>query len=234
MSAEQGGQHDTVIVVVGGGPPPRDALLPRRATVVAADGGLEQALALGLHIDVAIGDFDSVSSKALVEARAAGARIERHPQAKDATDLELALQVAATLNPKRILVIGGGGGRLDHLLAGVLALASENYAGFELDALLGTAIIHVVRGERRLSGARGEPLTLLPVHGPAVGVITEGLVYPLRGETLEPGSTHGVSNIFSAPDALVRLKHGVLLAIRPRPTLDFRRARGVNTRFTEP
>src|SRR5687768_7684611 len=104
MPAEERAHHDTVIVVAGGGPPPRDALLPRRAAVVAADGGLELALALGLHVDVAVGDFDSFLSEALVEAEAAGTRIERHPQAKDATDLELALQVAAALNPKRILM----------------------------------------------------------------------------------------------------------------------------------
>ena len=202
-------------MVAGGGPPPCDALLPRGSAVVAADGGLEQALALGLHVDVAVGDFDSVSSEALAAAEAAGTRVERHPQAKDATDLELALQVAAALNPKRILVIGAEGGRLDHLIAGLLALGAESYAGFEVDAFLGAATIHVVRGERRLAGAPGGLLTLLPVNGPAVGVVTEGLVYPLRGETLEPGSTRGVSNVFSAPDALVRLERGVLLAIRP-------------------
>lgn len=220
MPAEEHAQHDTVIVVAGGGPPPREALLPRRAAVVAADGGLELGLALGLHVDVAVGDFDSVSSEALVEAEAAGTRIERHPQAKDATDLELALQVAAALDPKRILVIGAEGGRLDHLIACLLALGSERYAGFEVDAILGAATIHVVRGERRLTAAPGELLTLLPVNGPAVGVVTEGLVYPLRGETLEPGSTRGVSNIFSAPDARVQLRRGVLLAIRPGPEAD--------------
>jgi thiamine pyrophosphokinase len=216
MPAEERAQHDTVIVVAGGGPPLRDVLLPRGAAVVAADGGLELALALGLRVDVAVGDFDSVSSEALAEAETAGTRIERHPQAKDATDLELALQVAAALDPKRILVIGAEGGRLDHLIAGLLALGSERYAGFEVDAILGdTTTIHVVRGERRLAGEPGGLLTLLAVNGPAVGVVTEGLVYPLRGETLEPGSTRGVSNVFSAADARVRLERGVLLAIRP-------------------
>jgi thiamine pyrophosphokinase len=77
--------------------------------------------------------------------------------------------------------------------------------------------VHVLRGERTLNGAPGELVTLLAVGGPALGVTTEGLEYPLAGETLEPGSSRGVSNVFAAPAARVTLSAGVLLAIRPGP-----------------
>jgi thiamine pyrophosphokinase len=53
------------------------------------------------------------------------------------------------------------------------------------------------------------------VNGPAEGVHTEGLAYPLANETLEPGSSRGVSNLFAEKRARVTLKRGVLLAIRP-------------------
>ena len=55
--------------------------------------------------------------------------IERHPAAKDATDLELALDAAIALEPSRILVIGSAGGRLDHLLGSILLLGDARYAG---------------------------------------------------------------------------------------------------------
>jgi thiamine pyrophosphokinase len=209
-------QHETVIVVAGTGPPSVGARsLPREATVIAADGGLERAQALGLEVDLAVGDFDSASSEAIAQAEAAGTRLERHPVEKDATDLELALDAAALLGPRRVLVLASADGRLDHLLAGLLALAAEPYSAFEIDALIGDASAHVIRGERRLTGEPGELLTLVPVHGPAEGVVTEGLAYPLRGETLAPGSSRGVSNVFAAPEARLSLTRGVLLAIRP-------------------
>jgi thiamine pyrophosphokinase len=75
--------------------------------------------------------------------------------------------------------------------------------------------VHVVRRERVLAGVRGELVTLMAVNGPAVGVRTEGLAYPLRGETLEPGSSRGVSNVFEQAAAKVSVEHGVLLAVRP-------------------
>ncbi|MGH3026758.1 MAG: hypothetical protein ACRDLR_09955 [Gaiellaceae bacterium] len=58
-------------------------------------------------------------------------------------------------------------------------------------------------------------ISLMAVHGPATRVVTNGLVYPLRRETLEPGSSRGISNVFAAPEARISLERGVLLAVRP-------------------
>ncbi len=209
-------QDDTVIVVAGGGappPPPRGSAAGTR--VVAADEGVDHALALGLQVDVAVGDFDSISPTGLAAAEAAGARIVRHPPAKDATDLELALDEAAALAPRRLLVLGVDGGRLDHLLAALLGLGSERYAAFEVDALLGAATIHVIRGERRLEGEPGELVSLLALHAPAEDVTTAGLLYRLSDETLWPGSSRGVSNVFAKREARVSVGRGVVLAVRP-------------------
>jgi len=200
------------VVVLSGGPgfvPVAD--LPAGATVIAADGGAELARMLGLSVDLVVGDMDSISVETLAKVE----HVERHPAEKDATDLELALVAALRLEPERVLVLGGGGGRLDHLFGGLLLLASQAYAGVRVDAQFGAAAVHVVRGERTLQGEPGELISLLAVHGRAKGVATNGLVYPLRSETLEPGSSRGVSNVFAAPEAWIALEEGVLLAVRP-------------------
>ena len=209
---------ETIVVVAGGHPLGGTVpSLPAGAMVIAADGGVDRALALGLHVDLAIGDFDSVSAAGLAAAEASGARVERHPAAKDATDLELALDAAISLRPARIVVVGSGGGRLDHLLGSVLLLADERYAAAEIRAYLGDAQMHIIRDSRTLAGAPGDLLTLLAVHGAAGGVTTEGLAYPLLGETLPPGTSRGVSNVFSAFEARITVARGCLLAIQPAP-----------------
>jgi thiamine pyrophosphokinase len=202
------------VVVVASGPGP--ALhVPEAPTVVAADGGLDRARALGVDVDVVVGDLDSVSASALTAAEAAGARIVRHPAAKDATDLELALDEAVALGARRVLVVASAEGRLDHLLASLLLLGSERYAAVELDAVVGDAVVHVIHGERELDARPGELLTLIAIGGPALGVTTSGLEYPLAEETLDPGSTRGVSNTFARGRARVELASGTVLAIRP-------------------
>ena len=179
--------------------------------LVAADSGADAALALGLRVDVIVGDFDSVSSQAL----AAAGRQRRHPVDKDATDLELALKEARDLGAERITLIGGDGGRLDHFLGNLVVLGSEDLAGVAVDALVGKARLWVVRSRQEITGRSGQVVSLLPLGGPARGVHTSGLRWALSGETLAAGSTRGVSNEMTGSRATVSLEGGVLLAIQP-------------------
>ena len=210
----------TAVVLLGGDPVDVDAhpRLPPADLVVAADSGVDQALRLGLRVDLAVGDFDSVSAAGLAAAEAAGTVIERHPMDKDATDAALALDAAIDRGATRILVVGGGGGRLDHLLANVMLLAADRYAGAEISAIGGGgARLHVVRRSARITGEVGEMVSLIPVHGAASGVRTRGLRYVLDGETLGPGTSRGVSNQLVEAEACVELTGGVLLAVFPGP-----------------
>ena len=204
---------DGTVVVFAAGAAAVD--VPSNAIVVAADAGAEAALELGLHVEVAVGDFDSLAAERLARLEREGTRIERHPEAKDATDLELALDAAVALGPARVLVVGGGAGRLDHLLGTVLLLAADKYAGVEVDAQLGDATVNVVRGARTIAGAPGETLSVFALQGPAVGVTTSGLVYPLAGETLAAGTSRGCSNVFAEAEATIAVAAGVVLAVRP-------------------
>jgi thiamine pyrophosphokinase len=206
------------VVVVSGGPPPAEAAakgLPDDAYVIAADSGLDHARVIGLRVDLVVGDLDSVSAGALAAAEAAGTSVEPHPAAKDQTDLELALDQAIARNPARIIVLGSAGGRLDHLLAGGLGLASERYATVAIEARLGPATVTVIRDEVLLHGRSGELVTLVPVGGPARGITTKGLLYPLDDEDLASGTSRGVSNEFLGAEARVVVRSGVLLAIQP-------------------
>ena len=72
-------------------------------------------------------------------------------------------------------------GRLDHFVAGMILLASGGLVGVEVTAYSTTRSVLVVRaGDRAVVPAPvGATVTLVPTHGAAVGVTTEGLRYPL-------------------------------------------------------
>ncbi|MDE0654379.1 MAG: thiamine diphosphokinase [bacterium] len=200
--------------VVTGGESPEPGLLGELAhpqLVVAADSGADIAAGLGLVPDVVVGDFDSVTPAG---AAAAGEQ-RRYPTDKDATDLALALAEARNRGAESLSVVGGSGGRLDHFLANVAVLGADAMASVRVDALMGSARLWVVRRRETIHGPVGGLVTLLASGGPAIAVHTTGLRWALAGETLEAGSSRGVSNVFAAPEATVSLESGVILAIRP-------------------
>ncbi len=208
---------EVAVVFCGGDAPGLEAdALPAGAVVIAADSGLDHAATLGVEVHVAVGDFDSVSARRLADAEAAGTEIRRHRADKDATDLELALEVAMELGVRQVIVVGALGGRLDHELANVLLLTSDRWIGAQVELRDATARVVVVRGRRTLTGGVGDNLTLLAVGGPADGVSISGVRWPLDQARLDPGSSLGVSNEFESPLAVLTVDRGVVLAVQPR------------------
>ncbi|MDR0908607.1 MAG: thiamine diphosphokinase [Spirochaetaceae bacterium] len=103
------------IIFTGGECPASPAPPRENFIVIAADSGLLAAEQSGLPIDWIIGDMDSVDT-ALLD-KYPPEKIIRFKKDKDYSDTELALQKAAELGCTECRLIGGGGGRMDHLLA---------------------------------------------------------------------------------------------------------------------
>jgi thiamine pyrophosphokinase len=209
---------DEVVVVFAGGDAPLATDvedLPRDAHVVAADSGADHARALGWHVHLAVGDFDSVNPVTLLDLRAATTAIDAHPTAKDSTDLELALDGAVAREPDRVVVVGGHGGRFDHWLGNTLLLTAEKYRGTTLQARFGPTVVDVVWDHLVIEGRPGQLVSLFAIRTPVTGITTTGLRYPLRDEVLEPASSRGVSNELIATSAEIRVGEGPLVVVRP-------------------
>jgi thiamine pyrophosphokinase len=184
--------------------------------LVAADGGLHHLKRLGLEPALLVGDFDSTSPEEVAQAEGSGARILRYRPEKDETDLELALRVVLDDGYKTIRIIGGLGGRLDHALGNIFLLTSPEALPCDIRLDDGQLEVFVIHGSAIIAGNPGEIVSLLPLGGPARGVVTDGLRYPLHGETLWPDKTRGISNIMSGVNASVILQSGYLLCIHQR------------------
>lgn len=85
----------------------------------------------GLALDMAVGDFDSVSPEELAAIRAqAGAFLQAQPEKND-TDAELALKLIFERWPEaQVTIYGGFGGRLDHQLSNVFLPSDPDLAPY--------------------------------------------------------------------------------------------------------
>ena len=97
-----------VVVVIGGGPlsPLAVSNVVAEATIIAADSGLDHAVAAGLRPTVLVGDLDSISAHGKMWAYAHELEIDQHPVDKGATDTELALVRATATAADDLLVFG--------------------------------------------------------------------------------------------------------------------------------
>jgi thiamine pyrophosphokinase len=112
------------------------------------------------------------------------------------------------------VVLGGAGGRLDHLLANLAVLTGPLTAAMEVEAWIGTAHVQVARDRVRVVGPPGATVSLLAWHGDATGVTTTGLRWPLTDAVLAAGGAVGTSNLLDAPVAEVSLRTGVVTVTR--------------------
>ena len=198
--------NEHIVIITGAAPidPTVVARIPSDAVLMAVDGGLDHALAAGLAPTHLVGDLDSVTDEALAWA-ARNASIERHPTDKDRTDTELALLLAATFDPSRITLIGGGD-RLDHTFAGIGALGALVVTSVPaLEAWWDAQHVSVLQGpgSAALSLQPGSTLSLLALHGPCTRVTLHTTRWELDAIDIDPLGGLGVSNEIPDGDAPV-------------------------------
>jgi thiamine pyrophosphokinase len=198
--------NDHIVIITGAAPidPGVADQIPPDAVLMAVDGGLDHALAADLAPTHLVGDLDSVTDDALAWA-ARNASIERHPTDKDRTDTELALLLAATFDPSRITLIGGGD-RLDHTFAGIGALGALVVTSVPvLEAWWDAQHISVLQGpgSAALSLRPGSTLSLLALHGPCTRVTLRNTRWELDAIDIDPLVGLGVSNEVPEGDAPV-------------------------------
>jgi thiamine pyrophosphokinase len=184
--------------------------------IIAADGGSQYVQKMGMLPDVLIGDLDSTSPEIIELVTKAGKKIHQYPTAKDATDLEIAIQYAIALQPQKIIIVGGLGGRVDHLLANVMLLQRYRNENLVISMDDGTVEMQLVMGKLVINGAAGDIVSLIPLSDQVVGIVTENLGFPLRSETIVMGESRGISNVMLTDIAKVSIISGALLCIHTR------------------
>jgi len=193
----------------------RRSLHPADA-LIAADGGARHLRRLGLLPAIILGDFDSLSAEETAWFEQQGVSLRRFPPAKDQTDLELALEYALQAGYSPIRIVSALGGRLDQTLGNLALLASP--ACLQADVRLddGQTEAFFITENARLQGRPGDTLSLLPWGQPAEGITTQGLLYPLKDETLTPWRSRGISNQMLSASAEIHLRSGLLLCVHQR------------------
>ncbi|OZG63477.1 thiamine pyrophosphokinase [Bifidobacterium lemurum] len=200
-------------------------VIPQGALVVAADGGYDHALSLGVTPDVAIGDFDSISG--MPDSRpdggmSGGGRVRTIalPAQKDETDMPQAVKVGWNQGIRVFHIFGGLGGRLDHALANLQMLADiARHGGIGFLHGDGSVATAVTDGEIRFPANQVAARRMVSVFAhsdKALGVTIRGLKYETDPVDWTNSHALGVSNEFlpGIPSS-ISVREGTLIVTYP-------------------
>ena len=173
-------------------PTPRLRAQTAGTRVIAADGGIRHAAALGLTPELWVGDFDSTRDGD--GDGFADLPRQAHTPAKDMTDGALAIAEALKRGADALTLVGAFGGRIDHTFA-IMAEASA------LSGRLETVLLTSGDEEARPLAPRartfdhppGTPFSVL-AFSDLEGLTLEGAAWPLDAITMAFGDTLTVSN----------------------------------------
>jgi thiamine pyrophosphokinase len=182
--------------------------------LICADGGTRHCTALEITPHAIVGDMDSADPAVLAAFAKDGADVERHPPAKDRTDLELALERALRDGASEVLLLGALGGRLDQTLANLHIIAQRHWP-VPIRIAEGAQVAQILTGGDRLTlnAPVNSTVSVIPFSPQVTGITYTGLRYPLYDATLRFGSTRGISNEIAARPATIEIGEGVLLVV---------------------
>ena len=194
-------------LILLGGEKSSDELLVRQLawadSVVAADSGVEPMLALGCEPDILTGDFDSVKT----DISSLSCRVEKELR-QDATDFEKALFY--TEMATAIHILGGLGGRHDHLITNLLIAASIDCV-IPVLFFSDCEVLHRITPQCPLTGrfTPSSTMSLLPFSR-CEGVVASGLKWCLDGVVMGVGEQLGQSNIVAIEEIRISIELGVM------------------------
>ncbi|MDE2385898.1 MAG: thiamine diphosphokinase [Alphaproteobacteria bacterium] len=203
-------------ILMGGDvtPTPRLKQQLQSARAIAADGGMAHAALLRLAPELWVGDFDSTSGA--LAGQWHGVPRQTHPVEKAASDGELAISEALRRGADALILVGGLGGQLDHVLAHagfLVALARRGIDVFmtsgveEARALVDTVALPSLPPGTRLSIM---PLTDLQ------GLTISGVKWPLAKARVPLGTAMTLANIATGPvEIAVDGGHAIVLTYHP-------------------
>lgn len=197
-------------IIIGAGQFSEDKIpLTDNDYIIAADGGYNYAMKLGIKPDLLIGDFDSLSyiPKDIM--------MEKHPAMKDDTDMMLAVKKAISLGYGEIELYGAlGGDRIDHSLANIAILKyclDKDVKAVIKDKNLN--MIAIRNSYITINGRECGYISIFAMDNVSSHVTIKGLKYEIEDATLYNSIPLGVSNEFVGRDAYIEVLDGTLLIV---------------------
>lgn len=195
------------IAIIAGKVPNNIQKLINNRLVIAVDSAVSELISRNIKVDIAIGDFDSLSDLSLLN----DIKHIKLSTIKDLSDTHYALNYAYDLSDDVILIGGLEGKRIDHLIANLLLFEKYNnliiYDDYNIIKRLDIGNYIIDKNDYKY-------LSIFPLTDTTLSL--KGTNYLLNDATLLKFDTLGLSNEIIDKSANLSIKNGVILLIQSK------------------
>ena len=187
--------------------------------ILAADAGMEALYRDHVLPDIIVGDFDSVNPDTL-EYFHDKEQIEicmLTPEKND-TDTEHAIREAIRRGAHEIVILGGTGSRIDHVLGNICLLGIGLEEHVDIRMVDEHNRIRMIDSPLKIrkKDQFGKYISLIPFSGRAEGVTLKGFKYPLNDYTMGGFNSLGISNEIVDDEAEISFTSGQMIVIESK------------------
>lgn len=164
--------------------------------IIAADGGLCVLYHLHILPNLLVGDGDSTPDSLWAWALENHIPTQRFPVEKNATDTEIALDIAISHHPDLVWILGGIGSRLDHTLGNLYLLEYAHLQHIEAMLISHNHEVYLLSNQKPLilNGIKENIFSILPITENLEGLTLEGFHWNLQNTNITRYHTLTISN----------------------------------------
>ncbi len=184
------------------------------ARVIAADGGMRHAAALGVQPELWVGDFDS--SEATLLDQWSDVPRQPFPAMKNETDCEIAVEAATLLGARSVILAGAlGGERMDHAMSHFAHALALREAGMGVFMTSGEEEAFPLAAEACAFDLPAGSLFSIVGFSAIEKLSIAGARYPLSDYDVAFGSTRTMSNVAEGSVTVTHQGGRAVLIARP-------------------
>ncbi len=201
------------IIITGGDAPELYRFsheLDEEVYIIAADSGLDRCFEYGITPHFITGDMDSVKNKKKLDDFPPEC-VKIFSKDKDETDTEIAFRLLHEKGIENIILIGGGGGRMDHFLGIMSLFDREQYPSIWYTA---GEVIVPIDTHRIFYSMKGREVSFFPAGRGTCTMKSTGLKWSLNGLKWVKGDA-GLSNKVTEDPFSVDIQSGRLVMVSP-------------------
>lgn len=176
--------------------------------VIGVDRGVEELLKSKIAMDIAIGDFDSIENKELLQSDLVK-EINKLNPIKDISDTHAAVEYATSKKPDEIYILNATGTRMDHTLSNISLLREISKKGIE--AFIVDSHNRIRFGKRNnFIKKEYDYVSVIPLEE-KIKVSTVGFLYEVKDLELNYSQSRFLSNELKEDKASIEIEGRALI-----------------------